>query len=148
MGVVHEIEFKSLVNTTYFDKFKVNYRTADNGDLVIEDPTGAAASLSIRPDRPHCQAPGQRIPGALSVRRRRALPPQSPCAPQSATSYWMHGYGYSGAGDLVVVSDTPSRERRNTVTTPPIASSKRRARTEPRCALSMTGLAMSCDSLA
>src|SRR5205823_4874713 len=39
-GVIHEFALKQLVATTYFDRFKVSYRTLKNGDLVIQDPTG------------------------------------------------------------------------------------------------------------
>jgi RHS repeat-associated protein len=105
MGVVHEIEFKSLVNTTYFDKFKVNYRTADNGDLVIEDPTGAKHRFQFgrtglivkhlaNGSRELCQYDSE---GRC---HRKAL------VPGNTTSHSMCSYGYSGAGDLVVVADT------------------------------------------
>jgi RHS repeat-associated protein len=104
-GVVHEIELKGLVRTTYFDKFKVNYGTADNGDLVIEDPTGATHRFQLgrtglilkhlaNGSRELCQFDSE---GRC---RRKAL------LRGNGTSPWMHGYGYSGAGDLEVVSDT------------------------------------------
>lgn len=105
-GVVHEFELKQLVATTYFDKFKVSYQTRDNGDLVVQDPTGAehrfqlgASGLIIRhlTNGAHelCQ-----FDAAGRCRRKAVLRDAWDCSP------WMRSYSYSATGDLLSVADT------------------------------------------
>jgi RHS repeat-associated protein len=105
-GVVHEVELRQLVGTTYFDKFKVGYETLDNGDLVVRDPTGAEHRFQrstnglivkhlANGSRELCQfdADGRcRRKALLGNGRRDPL--------------WMRGYVYSAAGYLVAVADT------------------------------------------
>jgi RHS repeat-associated protein len=105
-GVVHEFELKQLVATTYFDKFKVEYRTLDNGDFVVQDPTGAqhrfqfgATGLIIRHlangARELCQ-----FDDDGRCRRKAVTRGARDSAP------WMRSYAYSAAGDLASVADT------------------------------------------
>jgi RHS repeat-associated protein len=104
-GVAHEIDFRTLRHTTYFDKFTVRYRYKEYGDFVIEDPTGASHRFQFGPtglilkqlansSRELCQYDSQ---GRC---RRKAL------LSSNGHSLWMHRYGYSAGGDLVVVADT------------------------------------------
>jgi RHS repeat-associated protein len=106
LGVVHEVEFKQLTATTYFDKFRVNYRTLDNGDYVVEDPVGAQhrfqigrAGLVVK----HLANGSLELSqfDAAGRCRRKAL-----LRYPHDNAFWMRGYGYSPGGDLVVAADT------------------------------------------
>jgi RHS repeat-associated protein len=106
LGVVHELDFKQLVATTYFEKFRVNYQTLDNGDYVIEDPTGAKHRFQFGKTRLVVKhlANGSRELCQFDESgrcRRKALLPHS-----RDGTLWMRGYGYSAAGDLLVAADT------------------------------------------
>lgn len=107
-GVVHEFELKRLVSTTYFDKFKVSYRTLGKNGLVVQDPTGAqhrfqfsttglVAKLLGNGSRELCRFD---VDGRC---RHKAV-----IRDAQHGSPWMHGYAYSAAGDLVAVADTTS----------------------------------------
>jgi RHS repeat-associated protein len=111
-GVVHKFDLRQLVATTYFDKFKVNYRTLGNGDLVIQDPTGAKHRFEISRGgflAKHLANGSQELCqfAADGRCRHKALLRKS-----QQESLWMRGFGYSAAGDLTVVTDT----RRGTTT--------------------------------
>jgi RHS repeat-associated protein len=106
MGVVHEFALKRLVATTYFEKFKVNYQTLKNGDLLVQDPSGAehrfqfgptglVAKLLANGSRELCQF------DAVGRCRRKIVMRDA-----EYSTIWMHGYGYSAAGDLLAVVDT------------------------------------------
>jgi RHS repeat-associated protein len=104
-GVAHEIELRQLVATTYFDKFKVTNETSDNGDLVVQDPTGARHRFQFgktglivknlaNGSRELCQ---YNEDGRC---RRKAV------VRGKDSSLWMRGYNYSPTGDLLSVADT------------------------------------------
>ena len=104
-GVAHEFDFQQLVTTNYFDRFKVSYRSFDNGDLRVEDPTGGQHRFQIGATglvvkrlangaRELCQFD---IEGRC---RRKAVVRDSRDAP------WMRNYAYSDAGDLLGVADS------------------------------------------
>ena len=104
-GVTHEIKWRRLQSTTWFDKFKVSYRRLKNGDLVIEDPTGAKHRFQFgrtglvlkhlaNGTRELSQYDAHGRCGRKALMRGNGLP------------LWMHGYSYSAAGDLLVVADT------------------------------------------
>src|SRR5262249_30298157 len=97
-GVRHEFDFDQLVSTTYFGKFKVVYKTEDNGDVLVTDPSGEQhrlrtswAGLVVKQlangTRELCQY------DAEGRCRRKALVRDS-----QGLSFWMRGYAYSAAG--------------------------------------------------
>jgi RHS repeat-associated protein len=103
-GVAHEIDFNGLRRTTYLDKFQVNYQRARNGDLDVEDPTiakhrfefgrtGLILKHLANGTRELCQYDSE---GRC---RRKAL------VHGNGFSFWMQGYSYSAAGDLIAVAD-------------------------------------------
>jgi RHS repeat-associated protein len=105
-GVVHEFELRQLTATTYFDKFKVKYRTLDNGNLVVHDPSGAQHRFQFGASgliskflgngaRELCQF------DAEGRCRRKAVVRDT-----RDSSYWMRSYNYSASGDLLGVADT------------------------------------------
>lgn len=104
-GVTHKFELRQLVATTYFDKFQVSYGTSDNGDLVVQDPTGerhrfqfGKTGLIVKHlangSRELCQYDED---GRC---RRKAV------VGANDNSLWMRSYNYSPAGDLLNVADT------------------------------------------
>jgi RHS repeat-associated protein len=104
-GVAHGFDLNGLRRTIYLDKFKVTYQSAGNGDLVVEDPTGATHRFEFgrtglilkhlaNGTRELCQYDSK---GRC---RRKAL------VRGNGLSLWMHGYSYSAAGDLVAAADT------------------------------------------
>jgi RHS repeat-associated protein len=104
-GVTHEIKWRRLQRTTYFDKFKVSYRTLENGDLVIEDPTGAKHRFQF--GRTGLVLKHLRN-GTLELSQYDA---HGRCSRKAlmrgdGKPLWMHGYGYSAAGDLISIADT------------------------------------------
>lgn len=107
-GVVHEFKLKQLVSTTYFEKYKVRYRIAGNGDLRVEDPTGANHRFQVGRTGLIVKhlANGSRELSQFDAEgrcRRKAVLHNAGDA-----SLWMHGYAYSSAGDLVAIADTKS----------------------------------------
>lgn len=105
-GVTHEFDFGRLVSTTYFSKFKVVYKTYDNGDLIIQDPpggqhrfkfgeTGLIVKLLANRVRELCQY------DAKGRCRRKAV-----VQPAQNYSFWLRSYTYSACGDLLSVSDS------------------------------------------
>jgi RHS repeat-associated protein len=104
-GVVHEFELNRLIVSTYFDNFKVSYRTLANGDRVVQDPTGARhhfqfgktgliAKFLANHSRELCEfnSDGRCLRKAL-VRTSWDNPP------------WIRSFEYSAAGDLLTVAD-------------------------------------------
>ena len=104
-GVVHKFEFKRLTATTYFDKFKVNYRILANGDRVVEDPTGARhhfqfgktgliAKFLANNSRELCEfdSDGRWLRKAIVHTSWDSAP-------------WIRSFEYSAAGDLLAVAD-------------------------------------------
>lgn len=107
-GVVHEFEFKRLIGTTYFGNFRVRYRSAGDGRLVIQDPTGAKHNIESSQtgliakfmangsrELSEFDAEGRCLRKALARSAEDAFP-------------WLRKYEYSPAGDLVVVVDNKS----------------------------------------
>lgn len=105
-GVAHEFEMDQIIGTTYLDCFKVRYHTLDNGDLVVQDPTGAGHTFQIgssglilkllaNGSRELCEFDG------TGRCRRKALVRKS-----ASAALWMRGYTYSPAGDLLTMVDT------------------------------------------
>jgi RHS repeat-associated protein len=104
-GVVHEFEFVGLTTTTYFDKFKVSYRTLANGDRVVQDPTGARhqfqfgktgliAKFLANGSRELCEfdSDGRCL-------RKAVVRTSWDSAP------WIRSFEYSAAGDLLTIID-------------------------------------------
>jgi RHS repeat-associated protein len=106
IGVAHEFEFKRLASTTYFDKFRVSYRTKDNGDLVITDPTGARHLIRAGDGGLVAKhlANGARelcLYDATGRCSRKALAQNGQHRPP-----WIRSFTYSRAGDFLGVADT------------------------------------------
>jgi YD repeat-containing protein len=104
-GVDHEFDLEQLVSTTCFDTFKIRYETADNGDLIVLDPTGAQHRFKVSETgliakvlatgvRELCQYDAQ-------GRCRRKATVRSAQDP-----FRMRSYAYSAEGDLLMLSDT------------------------------------------
>jgi RHS repeat-associated protein len=103
-GVTHEIKWRRLQRTIYFDKFKVSYCKLENGDLEIEDPTGAkhrfqfgGTGLVLKHLRNGTRELSQY--DAHGRCRLKAL------MRGDGKPFWMHGYRYSAAGDLISIAD-------------------------------------------
>lgn len=105
-GVVHKFKLRQLVATMYFEKFKVGYRTRANGDLVVQDPTGATHRIQVgktglivkhlaNGSRELCQ-----FDPAGRCRRKAVL------RGAQHGSLWMRSYVYSAAGDFLAAADT------------------------------------------
>jgi YD repeat-containing protein len=104
-GIVHQFQFNRLITSTYFDNFKVSYRTLANGDRIVQDPTGARHHLQFgktgliakflaNGSRELCEfdADGRCL-------RKAVVRPSRDSAP------WIRSFEYSAAGDLLVVAD-------------------------------------------
>ena len=105
-GVVHQFKLRRLVETTYFDKFKAVYRTLENGDLVVQDPTGAKHRFEISKNgliAKHLADGSQELCQFADDGRcwRKALFRRG-----RQDSLWLRGFAYSAAGDLTTVADT------------------------------------------
>jgi RHS repeat-associated protein len=105
IGVVHEFDRRRLVATTCFDKFRTSYSTNDDGELFITDPTGARHRISV--------SDGGLILKQLANGARELCSYDSDgrchrkvVMRNGEYGAWMRGFTYSGAGDLVAVSDT------------------------------------------
>src|SRR5262249_20675505 len=46
-GITHAFDLGRLVKTTCFGRFVVSFETDDNGDLTIQDPTGAKHGFKL-----------------------------------------------------------------------------------------------------
>ena len=106
IGVAHEFESGRLVATTYFDKFRVSYRTEDYGGLVITDPTGAKHRVRVSDGGVIAKhlANGARelcLYDAVGRCRRKAVVWDDQYRPP-----WMRSFAYSRAGDFLGVTDT------------------------------------------
>jgi RHS repeat-associated protein len=104
--VAHEFEATRLVATTYFDKFRVSYRTEENGGLVITDPTGAKHRVRVGDGGVIAKhlANGARelcLYDAVGRCRRKAVVWDDRYRPP-----WMRSFSYSRAGDFLGVTDT------------------------------------------
>jgi len=105
VGVEHSLDGLEIQQSTYLDKFKVQYDWNGEGDWVITDPTGALHRIHISDNglvlrllangkREFCQYD--------SVGRclRKAS------FANGETSVWMRQYQYSLGGDLVSIRDS------------------------------------------
>ncbi len=105
-GISHQFESRQLLSITYFDKFKVSYETLNNGDRIVQDPTGGRHRLQVgetglvvkhlaNGSKELCQfdQDGRCRCKALIHNRQDS-------------TLWMRAYAYSAAGDLLAVADT------------------------------------------
>ncbi len=106
MGVAHEFEYRQLVATTYFDKFRVSYGTKADGDLVITDPTGACHRVRVSDGGLVAKhlANGTRelcLYDTMGRCRRKAV-----ARNDRFRTCWVRSFTYSPGGDFMGVADT------------------------------------------
>ena len=105
-GVSHQIESRQLLSTTYFDKFKVSYETLDNGDRIVQDPTGGRHRLQVGKTGlvvKHLANGSKELCQFDQDGRCRC---KALIHDHQDSTLWMRGYAYSAAGDLLAVADT------------------------------------------
>jgi RHS repeat-associated protein len=105
-GVAHEFEVGRLRATTYFEKFRVSYQTAQDGELIVCDPTGAKHLLQV--------SDAGLIAKHLANKSRELIlyDADGRCQRKAVVrdrqheAAWLRRFSYSRTGDLLSVADT------------------------------------------
>lgn len=104
-GVVHEYKLKRLAATTYFERFRMEYRSFADGDLGVRDPAGGRHRIQTLKTGMAVKllASGARELSEFDLEGRCIRKALARAAHDSAP--WLRSYEYSAAGDLVAVID-------------------------------------------